>query len=57
MGFSLKRKIYQLNSYFNGAQEGIRETTCWLLESGDGKIEFYEDEEIRSRKNIVFRNR
>ena len=53
MGFSLKRKIYQLNSYFNGARRNT-ETTCWLLESGDGKIEFYEDEKSEAVKILFF---
>ena len=53
MGFSLKRKIYQLNSYFNGSRRNT-ETTCWLLESGDGKIEFYEDEKSEAVKILFF---
>jgi hypothetical protein len=53
MGFSLKRKIYQLNSYADGARRN-RETTCWLLESGDGKIEFYEDEKSEAVKILFF---
>jgi hypothetical protein len=53
MGFSLKRKIYQLNSYANGARRN-KETTCWLLESGDGKIEFYEDEKSEAVKILFF---
>jgi hypothetical protein len=52
-GFSLKRKIYQLNSYFNGSRRNT-ETTCWLLESGDGKIEFYEDEKSEAVKILFF---
>jgi hypothetical protein len=53
MGFSLKRKIYQLNSYTDGARRN-RETTCWLLESVDGKIEFYEDEKSKAVKILFF---
>ena len=53
MGISLKRKIYQLNSYTDGARRN-RETTCWLLESGDGKIEFYEDEKSEAVKILFF---
>ncbi len=33
MGFSLKRKIYQLNSYFNGARRNTETTCCfWISE-------------------------
>jgi hypothetical protein len=53
MGFALKRKIYQLNSYADGARRN-KETTCWLLESGDGKIEFYEDEKSEAVKILFF---
>jgi hypothetical protein len=53
MGFALKRKIYQLNSYFNGSRRNT-ETTCWLLESSDGKIEFYEDEKSEAVKILFF---
>ena len=53
MGFSLKRKIYQLNSYADGARRN-KGTTCWILESGDGKIEFYEDEKSEAVKILFF---
>jgi hypothetical protein len=42
-----------LNSYKDGARRN-KETTCWLLESGDGKIEFYEDEKSEAVKILFF---
>ena len=42
-----------MNSYKDGARRN-KETTCWLLESGDGKIEFYEDEKSEAVKILFF---
>ena len=53
MGFSLKSKIYQKNCFYDGARRNVP-TPCWLLESGDGKIEFYEDEESEAVKILFF---
>ena len=53
MGFSLKSKNYQLNSYFNGARRNIP-TTCWILESSDGIIEFLEEENNPAVKILFF---
>ena len=53
MGFSLKSKSYQLNSYFNGARRNIP-TTCWILESSDGIIEFLEEENNPAVKILFF---
>ena len=53
MGFSLKSKIYQKNCFYDGARRNVP-TPCWLLESGDGKIEFYEDEKSEAVKILFF---
>jgi hypothetical protein len=53
MGFSLKSKIYQKNCFYDGARRNVA-THCWLLESGDGKIEFYEDEKSEAVKILFF---
>ena len=53
MGFSLKSKIYQKNCFYDGARRNVP-TPCWLLESGDGKIEFYEDEKSEGVKILFF---
>lgn len=53
MGFSLKSKSYQLNSYFNGARRNIP-TTCWVMESSDGLIEFLEEENNPAVKILFF---
>ena len=52
-GFSLKSKSYQLNSYFNGARRNIP-TTCWVLQSADGIIEFLEEENNPAVKILFF---
>ena len=52
-GFSLKSKSYQLNCYFNGARRNIP-TTCWILESSDGIIEFLEEEDNPAVKILFF---
>jgi hypothetical protein len=53
MGFSLKSKNYQLNCYFNGSRRNIP-TTCWILESSDGIIEFLEEENNPAVKILFF---
>jgi hypothetical protein len=53
MGFALKSKIYQKNCFYDGARRNVP-TPCWLLESGDGKIEFYEDEKSEAVKILFF---
>jgi hypothetical protein len=53
MGFSLKSKIYQKNCFYDGARRNLS-ALCWLLESGDGKIEFYEDEKSEAVKILFF---
>ena len=53
MGFSLKSKSYQLNCYFNGARRNIP-TTCWVLQSADGIIEFLEEEDNPAVKILFF---
>ena len=53
IGFSLKSKSYQLNCYFNGARRNIP-TTCWVLQSADGIIEFLEEEDNPSVKILFF---
>jgi len=53
MEFSLKSKNYQLNCYFNGARRN-RPTTCWILESSDGIIEFLEEENNPAVKILFF---
>jgi hypothetical protein len=53
MGFALKSKIYQKNCFYDGARRNLP-TLCWLLESGDGKIEFYEDEKSEAVKILFF---
>ena len=53
IGFSLKSKSYQLNCYFNGARRNIP-TTCWVLQSADGIIEFLEEEDNPAVKILFF---
>ena len=53
IGFSLKSKSYQLNSYCNGARRNIP-TTCWILESSEGIIEFLEEEDNPAVKILFF---
>ena len=53
MGFSLKSKIYQRNCFYDGARRNIP-TTCWLLESADGIIEFLEEEGNPAVKILFF---
>jgi len=53
MGFSLKSKNYQKNCFYDGARRNML-THCWLLESVDGKIEFYEDEKSEAVKILFF---
>ena len=52
-GFSLKSKIYQRNCFYDGARRNIS-TTCWVLESEDGIIEFLEEEDSPAVKILFF---
>ena len=52
-GFSLKSKSYQLNCFNRGKRRNIP-TTCWLLESADGIIEFLEEEDNPAVKILFF---
>ena len=53
MGFSLKSKSYQKNCFYDGARRNLP-TTCWLLESADGIIEFLEEEGNPAVKILFF---
>ena len=53
MGFSLKSKSYQKNCFYDGARRNLP-TTCWLLESADGVIEFLEEEGNPAVKILFF---
>ena len=52
-GFNLKSKIYQRNCFNDGARRNVS-TSCWILESEDGKIEFFEDENTDAVKILFF---
>ncbi len=53
MGFSLKSKSYQKNCFYDGARRNLP-TTCWVLQSADGIIEFLEEENNPAVKILFF---
>ena len=53
MGFSLKSKSYQRNCFVRGKRRNIP-TTCWILQSTDGIIEFLEEENNPAVKILFF---
>jgi len=53
IGFCLKSKSYQKNCFYDGARRNLP-TTCWVLQSTDGIIEFLEEEDNPAVKILFF---
>ena len=52
-GFNLRAKVYQKNCFYDGARRNLP-TTCWVLQSADGIIEFLEEQGNPAVKILFF---